>query len=958
MIRTKTPLLATASLLVITMSGAAPSLSYAQDATDDAATAEPAPTPPTGGATAADIIVTGSRIQSAGFEAPTPVSVVDTESLIKTAPANLADGLNQLPSFQNSISGDSQQFTQGNRQRTGNYLNLRNLGTQRVLILQDGLRMPPTGTNGGVDVTLVPQLLTKRVDVVTGGASAAYGSDAVSGVVNFVIDKDFEGLKTQAQYGISSRGDKGSYRLGAAFGTSLLEDRLHLIGSLEHYHVDALQKSARPSVRESWQAVGAGTAANPFRYVDDVRFGNVSEGGYISSGPLTGRQFANGGTTVAYNPGVPSGNPGTQRGGDGAFIGIDCCTLTPSAKTYQAFGRADYEFSSSVKGYVSVGYNWSSNSDVPFTGLRLGATIYSDNAFLAPSTRAALGSTPSFLLAKVWGPDNKRFTNSTTQKSDSFIVNTGLEGEVGPGLKWTLGYTHAKTTFEGEIEDTINTNFYAAADAVRDPGGNIVCRVTLTNPGLYPGCVPINLFGPDSVTEQMHDYITGVSRYKATNKLDSVQATLAGDIIQGWAGPISFAVGAEYRKQSLLQTTNSDPSTPPDFTGLRGVRSTFGLIFQSQNIGTAQGSYNVKEAFGELNVPILKDSAVGSINLNGAARLTDYSTSGSVTTWKAGGVWDVIDGVRLRATLSRDIRAPTLYELFAGRASTSITFSDRLTGQQAISSQITGGNTALKPEVAKTFTAGIVLQPSFIPGLHISADYFRIKIDDAIATPYSAFQIVDLCFASNFTSPVCSQIDRPLGPTNPDPSNTPTAINTLNQNVASLVNSGIDFEVSYRRPVASGTMNVRALATRQLKFQQRTAPGEPVRDFTGTSDFNDVQFPLPLPKWRATLSAGWENDNFGFNVQERVIGGFDRSHQLVYVENKVKPVLYTDANLTFTIHTEKGREFELFTTVNNLFDKQPPLLPVTRTPGLTVPTMRNTYDIIGRYITAGVRVKM
>ncbi|MBH0113850.1 TonB-dependent receptor [Novosphingobium sp. YJ-S2-02] len=951
---TRIPLLVSASLMAFVM----PAAAHAQETAQDTATPAQAQDE-LDNAMVQDIIVTGSRIQSAGFEAPTPVSVVDTGDLIKTAPASIADGLNQLPAFQNSINGDQQQFTQGNRQRTGNYLNLRNLGTQRVLILQDGLRMPQTGTNGGVDVSLLPQLLTKRVDVVTGGASAAYGSDAVSGVVNFIIDKDFDGVKAQAQYGISDRGDKANYRLGAAFGTSLLDDRLHVIGSFEHYKVNPLYKRDRPIVRESWQATGAGTEENPFRYVDDVRWGTVSEGGYISSGPLAGQQFADGGVTVPFDPGIPSGNPGSQRGGDGAFIGVDCCTLTPGAKTYQAFGRADYEFSPELSAYASVGYNWSSNYDMPFTGLRLGATIFSDNAFLDPATQAALGSTDSFVLSKVWGPEERRFNNTVTQKSDSFIINTGLKGEFGAGLQWTLGYVHAKTTFEGEIEDALNANFYAAADAVRDPvTGNIVCRVTLTNPGLYPGCVPLNLFGPNSVTVEMDDYITGVSRYKATNKLDSIQATLAGDIVEGWAGPISFAVGAEYRKQSLLQTSNSDPSIPTDFTGLRGVRSTYRGRFQSQNLGTADGSYNVKEAFGELNVPVLDDSVVGSLALNGAVRWTDYSTSGSVTTWKIGGVWDGLDGVRLRATLSRDIRAPTLYELFAGRATTSITFSDRLTGQQAVSNQVTGGNPDLQPEVARTFTAGIVLQPSFIPGLHFSADYFRIKIDDAIATPYSAFQIVDLCYASDFTSPTCDQIDRPLGPTNPDPTNTPTAIYTLNQNVATLINSGIDFELTYRRPVGSGTLNLRALATRQLTFQQRNAPGEEMRKFVGTSDFNDVQFPLPLPKWRANVSAGWEGENVSFNVQERIIGGYDRSRQFVYVDNEVKPVFYTDLNLTYTVRTALDREFELFTTVNNLFDKQAPLLPVTRTPGLTVPTMRNTYDIIGRYITAGVRFRM
>jgi outer membrane receptor protein involved in Fe transport len=503
-----------------------------------------------------------------------------------------------------------------------------------------------------------------------------------------------------------------------------------------------------------------------------------------------------------------------------------------------------------------------------------------------------------------------------------------------------------------------NTKLYAALDAVRDPSGNIVCRVTLTNPGLYPGCVPLNVLGEGTASPAALDYVTGTSEYEANNKMDSAQASISGDLFEGWAGPVSFAFGGEYRKASLVQTSNSDPTIPTDFTGLRGVVNSGRLRFGVLNVGTAKGSYEVKELFGELNVPVLRDSAIGSLELNGAARYTHYSTSGGVTTWKLGGVFDPVDGVRFRTTVSRDIRAPTLFELFSGQTSTVITFADRLTGSQATSQQVSGGNPNLTPEIAKTFTAGIILQPSVIPGLNFSADYFNIKISDAIGTPFSAFQTVDLCYASNFTSQLCNQIVRPLGASNPDPSNTPSQVFTNLQNISQLGLSGIDFELSYGRPVGNGRITARIQATRQITFNQAVAPGQPVVAYVGTADFNDVQFPLPLPKWRGAINLGYESDHFSINVQERLIGGYDRSHLQVVVPNRVPAVGYTDLSLTYKLRTSFAGQIELFGTVNNLFDKKAPLIPVTRTPGLTVPTIRSTYDVVGTYITVGARVKM
>lgn len=400
------------------------------------------------------------------------------------------------------------------------------------------------------------------------------------------------------------------------------------------------------------------------------------------------------------------------------------------------------------------------------------------------------------------------------------MVTAGLKGKLGD-FSWNASYMHGETRFSSTSLDTLNQNFFAPVDAVRDPAtGRIVCRVSLTNPGLYPGCVPINIMGVGNVTPEALAYIDDYAMFRVRNKLDSFQANMSGDLFEGWAGPISFAVGAEYRKQSLLQTSNGDPAVPTSFTGLRGVAASAMNKYFILNNGVGAGSYTIKEAFAEINVPLLKDSGVGSLSINGAGRVTDYSTSGTVVTWKAGAIYDPIEGVRFRATRSRDIRAPTLYELFAGQTITRLGFPDKLTGQTANTQSVSGGNADLRPEVANTLTAGLVLQPDFLPGFNLSIGYFKINIGKAIGVPFTAFQIPDLCAASSYTSPLCDQVIRPLGPTNPDPSNTPTAILITNQNLTTFKTSCIDFELRYQFPLGSGKVMLQGLATRLLSASQ------------------------------------------------------------------------------------------------------------------------------------------
>jgi len=255
----------------ISMLGIA-SPAWAQDSSLDASAEQDQAAP-------ADIVVTGSRIVRNGDTLPTPVTVVTTDSLLKTSPSNIPDGLKKLPAFANSrgtaVQGDATDNA------TGAYLNLRGFGIQRNLILLDGHRVAPTSYTGAVDTNVLPQMLMSRVDVVTGGASAVYGSDAVSGVVNFVLDKKFTGLKVEANSGISSRGDAFSWRAAAAFGTNFANDRGHFMASFEHFDQKGILKEARASGRDGYGVVGSGTAANPFRGVNNVTNSLISFRGSI-----------------------------------------------------------------------------------------------------------------------------------------------------------------------------------------------------------------------------------------------------------------------------------------------------------------------------------------------------------------------------------------------------------------------------------------------------------------------------------------------------------------------------------------------------------------------------------------------------------------------------------------------------------------------------------------------------
>ncbi len=926
-----------------------------------------------------ELVVTGTRIENPNFQSPTPLTSVGTDSLLKTAPTQIAEAINKLPQFQNSVSTSGATATgPANSQRFGNYLNLRSLGAQRVLVLQDGQRLQSTGNNGGVDATLIPQMLVRQVDVVTGGASAVYGSDAVSGVVNFIIDKHFKGLKFQASAGASAGGnfvEAGAgmtWRVAAAGGFSALDDRLHVVASAEHYHTNPIWRDQISRLGQGLITAGSGTAADPYygvfgaRYYDVGYYGNVlSEGRGPALDPninrLAGLSFTpNGQGLMPFDRGVLTTRAGVSVGGDGTLFQQNGTTQVARQNVNQVFVRPEFEFGNDIVGFASLSYNSAGYDGNPGSPFRRQTVLFADNAFLPASAVSALagggctydsGATPCFRVASanLTAPGQWFYQDVMAMR-----INAGLSGTLMGRFKWNVGYAHDFNRFTSSAYDTNNIKYYAAVDAVKDSTGKAVCRVSLTsNANLYPGCVPLNILGSPNDAAGWA-YAMDFSSWTARNEMDDFIATVSGDMFNLPGGPLSFAVGAEYRRLKFSQSSNSLPTNFPAFTGLRGVVSAFNLTHSTLNVGTGIGSQTVKEAFTEFSAPLFRDTSVGSLDLNGAVRLTDYSTSGSVVTWKVGGVYEPVNGVKFRATKSRDIRAPTLFELFAGRQQAAVPTSDPLTGQNQVAQVVSGGNASLVPEKANTFTLGFVVGPAAVPGLNFSVDYFSIGINKAIASPYTSAQIVSLCAASNYTSDVCGFIERPLGPTNTTAANFPTAIYTLNRNLASQSVKGIDFEARYSFNLGTGKVGLHAAATHLLKFTQSTSPTSGTSVLDGNADFADN----PLPKWRGVGDISYTNGGLSVGIQERYVGSFVRSIRQTYAPawNTIGEVWYTDFNLSYRVEDAPGKP-EFFLVVNNVFDRTPPLAPQLGGPGLSPPWFTQVHDQLGRFATVGIRGK-
>lgn len=921
----------------------------------------------------ADIVVTGTRITANGDNLPTPVTVAPTEALLKTSPSNIPDGLNKMPIF--ALSRGTANLNNPSDNFTGNYLNLRGFGIQRNLVLLDGNRMAPTSYTGAVDTNIIPQMLIQRVEVVTGGASAVYGSDAVSGVINFILDKKFDGLKVEGQSGISSRGDASSWRAGAAFGTTFADGRGHFMVSAEHFQQNGLDdKESRENGRAIYAIAGSGSTADPFRLITNARNSAIP---FQGANLFSGRVFVAPGVLGDPVRGISHGGSLTS-GGDG-FYGKGS-SATADLKTDQIFARADYDLTDTVSFYVQGNYAKAKTQNNFYPFLIFPTIVGADNAFLTPAAQAELAGGPFgpvFLYSRVF--DDPAHMMGVRSESESWMGSAGLTGKLGD-FNWNVHYQHSVSrTVNTQLNNALMGNLLASLDAV-DQGafsggaanGNIVCRVTLTNPGVYPGCVPLNGFGasPQSQAAAL-DYITGENYNIPKFTMDVISASFSGTAFDNWAGPVRFAVSGEYRKLKLDVTSNTPNDVFANCTGIRfacdqGVTPVYrDTLLEAVNVGE-----NVKEAAIEIDMPLLRDSAVGTVNVNAAARYTDYSTSGTVTTWKVGGDWQVMDGLRFRATRSRDIRAPSLWERHQPQTGARSGYTDLLTvgdpdynnsanpSSTGLVATSQGGNLNLVPEKADTLTFGTVFRPSAVPGLSFAVDYYRIKINNAISLIDGRLpSIQTACNSSGGTNTFCDLYERPFPYSNTTAANYPTLVRLTSLNASSIKTWGIDAEVNYVFDVGSeGKFSVRGLLGYQPQLTTILAPGLPEQRGAGVAA---TQSTGGVPKLRLTGFIGYSNPDFSIDIQERWRSSlkWDTSPTLVYDIPDVPSVAYTD--VTFTFFPGKDKSKQIFLSVQNLFDKDPPpylIAATSGTPAFSFPATSGD-DIIGRYFTVGAKLK-
>ncbi len=942
-------LVSTVSATALALSAAAPAFAQAQQA-------QAAPVD--------EIVVTGTRVVRDGYQAPTPLTVVGIEELLQSPAENLADFVNDLPSVANSTTPQGSSTSASSGTAGVNSINLRALGSNRTLVLVDGQRSVPSTLNSIVDVNNFPQMLVERVDVVTGGASAAYGSDAVSGVVNFIIDKDFTGIKGAVEGGLTTYGDGANWKISLAGGTPFANDRGHVIFSGEIADRHGINNV--PSNRD-WNNQGcyqinnpAYTATNgaPERLnVCGAALSQATLGGIITNTALAGTAFGPGGTPYQFNYGSMRLDP-WMVGGDwksNQFNNVQA--LDPAEHREGVFTRVSYDIADNVEVFGQFSWNYTDSDGV--TGYQFNQAniiIRSDNAFIPAAVKSQLDARgiTQFNMGSMNGDlplrrtDNRRYTTR-------YVV--GINGDTeAMDTTWTWDAYYQKgitRTHESVVDITNNTRLANATDAVRNAAGTIVCRInadaSTTNDD--PRCIPFNRMGTGVNSQSALDYLID-DPYRNQRFAQDVGAfSVSGEPFDLWAGPVSLAFGAEHRIEKV--TGDVDPAYRSGwFVG---------------NFLPSFGKYNVTEGFIETVVPLIEQQ----LDLNAAVRFTDYSTSGFVTTYKVGSTWSPIPDIRFRGTYSRDIRAPNLQELFAAGTSNTNTVIDPFNGRQSI--QYTGfntGNLALDPEKAKTLGLGVVVQPSFIPGFQASVDYFNIKINGAIGT-VAAQQIVDFCFEG--IQQYCAAITRG---TSPGGAPIITRISISPFNLAVKEARGLDFDVSYRFALSDlndsmdGNFTLRLLASHYIKNYENDGIVAPT-DTAGQNDGDET------PSWTYRISASYANDPFTFTLTGRGVSSgtilnsniecktgcpASTASNRTIDNNRLAGAFYLDTNIAYKLssYADNGLDVETFLNVKNLSNKDPVIVPGGPAGSAygTISTNQGVYDALGRVFRAGIRFRM
>jgi len=949
------------------------------------------PSTPTASVDTQEIVVTGSRVARTALASTVPLSVLNNTSIEESGATNIQDAIAQLPAVGQNLSRSDTNFaTTGNGVAT---LNLRNHGSQRSLVLINGKRSVGFPGSSATDLNNIPSDFVERVEIVTGGASAVYGSEAISGVANFILKDKFDGVRLRAQSTLSDKGDAARQFGSFTAGHSFADDTAHLIVNLSYDNDHGLRSRDRS-----------------FSAHDVPNRSSYAAQGLFSFNPL----FLRGPTTYTFDR---NNNLKQYEGAnvDGYNRNNDRYLSLP-VERYSGALIGNVALGAHVTAYVEGEYTHTKAANgleplatgnippvpvtepdgSPYPGIPLTnpyipqALLNAVAAYNAAGAASGAPFTPVTTL-QFRRRSNDIFDRSSFVKRDFYRGVAGVKGNIGDtAWHWDVYYEHSQTTDRTRSQNALATNYGAALNAIRDASGNIVCDDPVERAA---GCVPINIFGFNTVSPAAAKWLQtdpgpalgGIHagdrveyRYHATVKQDVADASITGHLFNLPGGAVNLAAGVEYRRESSSE--KFDPYTQ------QGI----GLGNQLANI---VGKFNVKEAFAEVVAPLLADRPwVHALSIEGAVRYAHYSTVGSVTSWKAGGDYAPSPSIRFRGVYAQATRAPNIGELFTPPSQTFPAVVDpcdqgqgqgdnavidpslrvplpakcaSIPGVQATAqtpqgftystaqiqgvSGLLGGNTALREETAHTITAGVVLTPTFIPSVSLTVDYYRIKVKNAIGFIGQQTSL-DECYSGG--NPLfCNNIIR-------NAQGFVTAVNALNLNTGSNLVEGIDVEFHGRRSLSGlgmpGTLDLAVYWNHLLKQQQVPFPGAPVQKEVGQLDCYSC----------GRLGTGFHNKIFATTTY--AAGGLTLNYRVNYYSPVVDDVTDPEAtrvpaffyhNVQLRYDVGKDRKFGIYFGINNLTDKKPPIFPDTSP--VTFPgtqTVADTYDTFGRMLYAGVEV--
>ena len=860
------------------------------------------------------VVVTASassRIEKPGFDAPSPTTHVTAEELRVASRHNVAAFLNEMPQFRASNSPQTQGTNQGGGAAP---VDLRGLGAARTLVLLDGRRF--VGDN---DLNTIPTILVRDVDIVTGGASAAWGSGAVGGVVNVSIDETLVGAKIDLRGGISDQSDSEEQAFSLAAGASFAEGRGHMVFGAELYRTDGIIPKVDRRNAGRWARIP--NADGSATTTADVGMSNALWGGIITSGVLRNMGFNPDGSLRQPDLGRIVG--ASMIGGEGPSED-DHSPLTTPQRNYSLMGRVTYDINDTTKLTADIRHARAANGYRRFGDHDRGnLQISVDNAFLHPDVRAQL------LAAGETGFTMGRFNHDFAWPGLDFErrisqATVAVDGQLNETWTFNAYVSH------GEFSESwvtpgfiLRSNYANAVDSIIDPvSGDPICRIALTNPST--DCIPIDLFGVGAPSAAAARYVTGTPWRQAATQLTLGGFSVQGEAFQAPAGPVFLAMGIEARSESVNQ---------------RVSEADLALAHRTVNYAPLVGDYFVREAFIEGIVPLVESAGMlNDFELNAAYRFSDYDTTGTMSTWKIGFTNEFFPGFKGRVTRSQDIRSPNLTEMYntGGVGWDNVVDPTNNTAIQA--TVFGGGNPDLRQEEAQTFTAGFSYSPTGIPGLSMSLDYFSTEIDDVIIN-IGTQDFLTRCFNGN--ADLCAAITR-------DANGNLVHIRRIPVNLAKYSTDGVDLDVAYRMPMSDlfaslgGGLTLRLLATWTNSLE--TDDGVSRIEYVGSQ--GDVFGGLGVPRVRATGIAMYEGERFGANLRTRYFSSGQFNRTLRLTNNDIGSHVYFDIGLKAKLGDPATSRTELYANINNVADKLPPIGSNTSP----------FYDVVGRYYAVGLRM--